>query len=74
MDLNSLKHTYNYRVLEGKDDRQKDAHFCWMCSSFLASADVTEVPTSETYSNSDGTNVRYNTYKHFREENLKVMD
>jgi hypothetical protein len=47
-----------------------------MRSSFLASVDVTEFPTTEEYSNLYLINVKYSTYeyKQSREENKKVME
>jgi hypothetical protein len=33
-----------------------------------------KIPTTEAYSNLDLTNIKHNTYKQSREENLKVME
>jgi hypothetical protein len=44
-----------------------------MRSSLLPSADVTELQTTEAYSNFDLTAVTHNTYKQSRNENPKDM-
>jgi hypothetical protein len=45
-----------------------------MRSSLLASVDTIEFQTTEAYSNLDLTKIKYSTYKHYRERNLKVME
>jgi hypothetical protein len=72
--LISLRQRYNCKESEGGTIKQMDVNFCRICSSLLASVDVTEFQNAEIYSNLDLTNVKYSTYEHYREENLKVME
>jgi hypothetical protein len=45
-----------------------------MRSSLLAAVDVIEFHTTEAYSNLGLTKVKYKTYKHSREEKMKVIE
>jgi hypothetical protein len=71
IDLISVRQKYNYKEHDRKTPIETDANFRWMRSSLLASV---EFQTTETYSNLDLTKVKYSTYKHSREENLKVVE
>jgi hypothetical protein len=53
---------------------EMDDNFCWLQQSVLASEDLIEFQTTQTYPNLDITSVKYNTYKKSREENVKVME
>jgi hypothetical protein len=49
---------------------EMDENFCWMCSSLLASVDVTEFRTTEAYPN-DLINIEC---KQSTEENMMAME
>jgi hypothetical protein len=56
--------------MKEKTIKQINANFCWMCSSLLASVNMTEFQTAEAYSSLDLPKVKCSMQGNSREEKL----